>query len=72
VAVNYAPNQSQCYVRIPFADLGNRQWRLKDQMSNDAYDRDGNNLQSRGLYLDMLPWQASAFSLTSLVPRVVT
>ena len=24
VAVNYARNQSQCYVRLPFADLGNR------------------------------------------------
>ena len=23
VAVNYAPNQSQCYVRLPFTDLGN-------------------------------------------------
>ena len=23
VTVNYAPNQSQCYVRLPFADLGN-------------------------------------------------
>ena len=28
VTVNYAPNQSQCYVRLPFADLGNGQWRL--------------------------------------------
>ena len=28
VTVNYAPNQSQCYVRLPFADLGNSQWRL--------------------------------------------
>ena len=63
-AVNYAPNQSQCYVRLPFADLGNSQWRLQDQMNNDAYDREGNDLQSRGLYLDMLPWQASVFSLT--------
>src|SRR5262249_5718822 len=32
-AVNYAPNQSQCYVRLPFTDLGNRQWRLQDQMN---------------------------------------
>ena len=32
VAVNYAPNQSQCYVRLPFADLGGRQWRLQDLM----------------------------------------
>ena len=31
VAVNYAPNQSQCYVRLPFADLAGSQWRLQDQ-----------------------------------------
>ena len=62
-AVNYAPNQSQCYVRLPFADLGNGQWRLKDLLSDAVYDRDGNDLESRGLYLDMVPWQASVFSL---------
>jgi Alpha amylase, catalytic domain len=65
VVVNYAPNQSQCYVRLPFTDLGNRKWRLQDQMNTITYDRDGNDLQSRGLYLDMLPWQAAAFSLTA-------
>jgi hypothetical protein len=63
VAVNYAPNQSQCYVRLPFPDLGNRAWRLEDQMGTAVYDRDGNDLQSRGLYLDMPPWQASVFSV---------
>jgi hypothetical protein len=63
-AVNYAPNQSQCYVRLPFTDLGNRQWRLQDQLGTDAYDRDGNDLQFRGLYLDMSPWQAVVFSPT--------
>jgi hypothetical protein len=64
VAVNYAPNQSQCYVRLPFTDLGSRLWRLQDQMDTTAYDRDGNELQSRGLYLDMLPWQSAVYSLT--------
>ena len=34
VAVNYAPNQSQCHVRLPFADLGNSQWRLKDLLGD--------------------------------------
>ena len=63
VAVNYAPNQSQCHVRLPFADLGNRQWRLQDVIGDASYDREGNELQSRGLYLDMAPWQASVFSL---------
>ena len=64
VAVNYAPNQSQCYVRLPFTDLAGNQWRLQDQMEVAVYDRDGNDLQCRGLYLDVPPWQTSVFALT--------
>jgi hypothetical protein len=61
--VNYAPNQSQCYARLPFTDLGKHPWRLQDQLGSDIYDREGDDLQSRGLYLDMKPWQACVFSL---------
>jgi hypothetical protein len=64
VVVNYAPNQSQCYVRLPFTDLRNGQWRLQDLLGNVHYDRDGNDLEARGLYLDVPPWQAHVFSLT--------
>ena len=64
VTVNYAANQSQCYVRLPFTDLGNRQWRLEDVMGDATYDREGDDLQARGLYLDEPPWKASIFSLT--------
>jgi glycosidase len=63
VAVNYAPNQGQCYVRLPFADLAGRKWRLQDWMSDIVYDRDGSDLQSRGLYLDMAPWQTAVYAL---------
>jgi hypothetical protein len=63
VAVNYAGNLSQCYVRLPFADLGNARWRLTHLMGDTTYDRDGDDLQRRGLYLDMRPWQACVFSL---------
>ena len=63
VAVNYAPNQSQCRVRLPFADLGGGQWRLEDLIGDAAYDRDGNDLQAHGLYLDEPPWQAHVFSV---------
>jgi hypothetical protein len=63
VTVNYAPNQSQCRVRLPFPDLGNRQWRLKDLLGDATYDRDGNDLQAGGLYLDESPWQARVFSM---------
>src|SRR5262249_45589233 len=66
VAVNYAPNQSQCYVQLPFTGLANNRWRLKDQMGTAAYDREGSNLQSRGLYLDIAPWAYQVFALQKL------
>jgi glycosidase len=65
VAVNFAANQSQCRVRVPFADLANYSWRLQDLLGNATYDRAGNELHERGLFLDMSPWQASVFSLKS-------
>jgi hypothetical protein len=64
VTVNYAANQSQCYLRLPFSDLNNCQWRLEDLLGNAAYNREGDDLQMRGLYLDVPPWGASVFSLT--------
>jgi len=64
VAVNYAPNQSQCYVRLPFADLDGGEWILEDHMAAVAYERSGRDLQRQGLYLDAHPWQASVFALT--------
>ena len=66
VAVNYSPHQSQCYVRLPFEDLDASKWRLSDQLSPACYERDGNELCGRGLYLDMAPWQSAVFSLTSV------
>ena len=63
VTVNYAPNQSQCHVRLPFADLGNSRWRLKDLLGDASYDWDGNDLQGRGLYLEEHPWSARVFAL---------
>ena len=64
VTVNYAPNQSQCHVRLPFAGLANSRWRLKDLLADATYDWDGNDLQGRGLYLDERPWSARVFALT--------
>jgi hypothetical protein len=63
VTVNYAGNQSQCYVRLPFADLGQAQWHLTDLMGEATYDREGNDLRRSGLYLDVPPWQSAVFSM---------
>jgi hypothetical protein len=66
VVVNYAANQSQCHVRIPFRDLRDQQWRLADLLSDAHYDWNGNDLEARGLFMDMAPWQAQVFSITKV------
>ena len=65
VAVNYAGNQSQCYVRLPFRDVAGRTVRMKDLMGSAGFDRDGDDLVSRGLYLDMPPWGYHIFEMTA-------
>ena len=65
VVVNYAGNQSQCYARLPFSDLAGRTVRLGDLMGPASYERDGNDLVSRGLYLDLPPWGYHAFDVTT-------
>jgi hypothetical protein len=64
VIVNYAPNQSQCYVRLPFRDLAGTWWRLQEQLGDATYDRNGSDLHAQGLYVDASPWQASVFTVT--------
>ena len=64
VAVNYAENQSQCYVRVPFEEFRGQRVRLQDLMSSAVYERDGAELFERGLYLDMPPWGYHIFELS--------
>jgi len=54
-------------VRLPFGDLGDRQWRLEDLIGDATYRRNGGDLHASGLYLDESPWQARVFSLTSRI-----
>jgi hypothetical protein len=63
VAVNLAPRAAQCFVRLPFTDLGRRRWRLRDQLGSAVYDRDGDDLLARGLFLDEPPGKALVFTL---------
>jgi hypothetical protein len=63
VAVNCAGHQSQCYVRLPLPDIGGQQLRFADLMGPATYDRDGNDLASRGLYLDLPPWGYHVFEI---------
>ena len=65
VVVNYASHPSQCCLRLPFPDLGGRLWLLHDLLGNTAYEREGDDLLSRGLYLDVPPWHCHVFEMTA-------
>ena len=63
VAVNYAGHRSQCFLEMPWGDLAGRAWRLVDRMGSDRYDRGGEELATRGLYLDLPAWGYHVFSV---------
>ncbi len=63
VVVNYAGNQGQCRLRLPFPELHGRQVRLTDVLGTEVYDRDGSELDDTGLYIDHAPWHYNVFAL---------
>jgi hypothetical protein len=66
VVVNYAGNQGQCRLRLPFAELRGKRVRLADLMGTEVYDRDGTELLDQGLYVDLAPWRFYVFALSIL------
>jgi glycosidase len=66
VAVNFAPNQSQCHVRLPFDDLAGHRWKIQDLLGGAAYERNGNDLQASGVYLDEPAWRAQVFTISKI------
>ena len=61
VVVNLAPHRSQCYVPLEVADIATRNWRLIDRLSDERYERYGDDLAQAGLYLDAAPNAAQIF-----------
>ena len=42
---------------------GGSAWLLEDHLSATTHERDGSDLQARGLYVDAPPWQSSVFAM---------
>ena len=66
VAINYADNQGQCYLRLPFPELEGRQLLLTDLMGGEVHYREGRDLVLRGLYVDQAPWEINVFELRTV------
>ena len=66
VCVNYSGNQGQCFVRLPCPALTGSQWMLDDLLGQDRYVRDGYEMLTTGLYLDMGAWGYHVFGFDRL------
>jgi hypothetical protein len=62
--VNYAPTPGQCFVRLPWPDLRGRSWFLHDALGPAEYERDGDDLTERGLYLNLPAWGHHLFEVS--------
>jgi hypothetical protein len=63
VVVNYARNQGQCRLPLPFPEFRGERVRLSDAIGAEVYDRDGSDLIDNGLYIDHSPWRYNVFEL---------
>jgi hypothetical protein len=57
VVVNLAQAAAQAQIALPWPDLPGRSWRLTDLLSGEDFIRDGGELASQGLYVDLQPGQ---------------
>jgi len=62
-AVNFGPAQGQCYIPVPWHDLAGKPVMLCDRLTVASYERSGEDLQHRGLYLDLPPWGYHVFEV---------
>ncbi len=53
VAANLAAGSSQCFLPLELPELAGHTWELQDLLSTAQYERDGDDLLARGLYLDL-------------------
>ena len=53
IVVNLSESQAQGLVSLPWDDLRGSTWRMTDLFTQDEYQRDGDELCPRGLYVDL-------------------
>jgi hypothetical protein len=65
-AINFGPARGQCYVELPLTELRGKRVLLRDLLSTAQYERNGDELSTRGLYLDMAAWAYHLFEIVAL------
>jgi hypothetical protein len=56
IVVNLSGASAQALVRIPWEDVKGKSWQLADVFSGDVYERNGDEMEEQGLYVDLPGW----------------
>jgi hypothetical protein len=57
VVINLSEQPAQARIPLDWPDLPGRSWRLTDILGRGTFERDGGQLASPGLFVDLGPWQ---------------
>ncbi len=66
IVVNLSDSPSQAQVKIPWPDVGGGMWQLIDLLSGASYKREGKDMLSLGLYVELQPWNYNFFQLAAV------
>ncbi|HTF70654.1 MAG TPA: hypothetical protein VK638_49095, partial [Edaphobacter sp.] len=61
IMINLSDRAVQARVQVPWRDERGETWRLSDVLSGATYDREGDEMLSPGLYVELTPWNCSFF-----------
>lgn len=56
IAINLSDQPVQARIRVPWAELAGTTWKLTDMLSDVTYEREGSEMLSAGLYVELKPW----------------
>lgn len=57
IVVNYSARRSQAMIRLTWDELRGKVWRLADALNGDGFIRDGDQLRTAGLFVDLDAWR---------------
>ncbi len=56
VVVNLSASSAQGLVRLPWDEIKGRTWQITELFSHKEYERNGDQMGTQGLYVDLPPW----------------
>ena len=66
VVANLSSGSAQCFLPLDLPDVAGGAWELRDLLAGARYERDGDDLLARGLYLDMPGYGSHVFGVQRL------